>query len=84
MRVLDVCECKEDRVDSLEDEIAHLTQGLERQEIPYPRTEQNVAKFEANLEELRKKLRVAQAALKRTRDANPLPEDERDEVRRAA
>lgn len=84
MRVLDVCECKEDRVDSLEDEIAHLTQGLERQEIPYPRTEQNVAKFEANLEELRKKLRVAQTALKRTRDANPLPEDERDEVRRAA
>jgi hypothetical protein len=84
MRVLDVCECKEDRVDALEDELDHLTHAFESQEMPFPRTQQNVAKFEANLEELRKKLRAAQAALKRSRDANPLPEDEKDEGRRVA
>ena len=84
MRALDVCECKEDRVDTLEHEIAHLTHAFESQEMPFPRTEQNVAKFQANLEELRKKLQAAQATLKRSRDANPLPGEERDEGRRVA
>jgi hypothetical protein len=75
VRILDLCQCKEDRVDALENEIAHLTNGFESQEIPFPRTKQNIAKFEANLDELRKKLRTAQDSLEKCRDANPRPED---------
>jgi hypothetical protein len=35
-----------------------------------------VAKFEAGLKELQKKLAAARASLKKTRDGNPLPEEE--------
>jgi len=75
MRVLDVCECKEDRVHALEDEIDSLTLAFQSEDVPSARTRQ----FEARLEELRKQLRTARASLKRTRDANPLPEEEIDE-----
>lgn len=76
MRVLDVCECKDDRVDALEDEIANLTLAFQNQDLPFPRTEHNVANFEAKLKDLQKRLAAARASLTRTRDANPLPEDE--------
>jgi hypothetical protein len=74
-RVVDLCQCKEDRVEALDDEIDHLSEAFEAHEIPIPRTKQNVAKFEANLERLRKELRTARGAFKKCRDANPLPED---------
>jgi len=62
-------------VDALENEIDRLMDASGSQEIPFPRTKQNIAKFEANLDELRRKLRTAQVALEKCRDANPLPED---------
>lgn len=74
-RVLDLCGCREDAVDTLEDEIERLMEAFEAEEMPFPRTKQNVTRFEARMEELRKKLRMAQGALKKCREANPLPED---------
>ena len=74
-RILDLCQCEEDRVDALEEEIEHLTNAFESGEMPFPRTKENTAKFEGKLADLRGKLRTARAALKKRRDANPLPED---------
>lgn len=76
VRTLDMCECKENRVDGLEDEIEHLENAFELRELPFPRTQQNVAKFEAKLEDLRKQLQAARSALKASRAANPLPQEE--------
>jgi uncharacterized coiled-coil protein SlyX len=84
VRTLDMCECKENRVDGLEDEIAHLKSALETREVPIPRTQQNLAKVEARVDELRKQLKEARSALKAARDANPLPDEEKFEERRAA
>jgi hypothetical protein len=84
VRTLDVCEYKENRADALEDEIDHLMGAFESQEVPFPRTQQNIARFEANLEELRKKLEAARSALRASRDANPLPEEEKLAEGRAA
>jgi hypothetical protein len=75
VRILDLCECRERRVDALENEIDRLTDAFGSQEIPFPRTKQNIVKFEANLDELRKKLRTAQHALAKCREANPVPDD---------
>jgi len=72
-RVVDLCQCQEDRVDALKDEIDHLTDAFELGEIPVPRTEQNIKKLEAHLDELRERLSHAERALDRCRDANPLP-----------
>ncbi len=62
-------------MDALEDEIERLMEAFEAEEMPFPRTKQNVTRFEARMEELRKKLRIAQGALKKCREANPLPAD---------
>lgn len=75
VRIRDLCQCHEDRVESLEEEIEHLEDAFEYQELPYPRTKSNVERFEARLGELRVNLRSAKARLGRCREANPLPED---------
>jgi predicted nucleic acid-binding Zn-ribbon protein len=62
-------------VDALEDEIDRLTDAFERLEIPFPRTNENIARFEARLDELRKKQRAAHGELEKCRAANPLPDD---------
>jgi hypothetical protein len=41
MRTIDVCECKQERVHALEDEIHHLTVALESREVPVPRNQAN-------------------------------------------
>ena len=71
-RTLDLCEYKEDRVAALEDEIDHLTDAFETEEVPFPRTKQNIAKFEANLAGLRTKLQSARSELKKSREALPV------------
>jgi len=74
-RIRDLCQCHEDRVESLNDEIGHLTDAFDNHELPVARSEQNVARFEANLHNLRSMLREAEGKLKKCRAANPLPED---------
>jgi hypothetical protein len=75
MRVLDICECKEDRVRALEDEIANLTLAFQSEDVPSERDRQ----FKSRLEELQKQLATARASLKKTRDANAVTEEEIDE-----
>jgi hypothetical protein len=72
-RILDPCQCLEDAADALADEIANLMDSFESHEIPIPRTPQNIARFEAYLAELRRKLHLAEVRLKACRAANPLP-----------
>jgi hypothetical protein len=50
-----------------------LTEGFKSEEIPIPRTPQNLAKFEAHLDELRERLTEAERDLRSCRAANPLP-----------
>jgi hypothetical protein len=80
MRVLDICECKEDRVRALEDEIENLTLAFQSEDVPSARDRQ----FKGRLEELQKQLATARASLKKTHDANALPEEESDERRHEA
>jgi hypothetical protein len=75
VRILDQRQWEDDRVGALEDEIDRLTDAFELGELPFPRTDENVARFKALLEERRKKHRAAQIALKKRRDANPLLDD---------
>jgi hypothetical protein len=72
-RVVDLCQCQEDRVDALQDELDNLTEAFELGEIPIPRTPHNVERLEAYLGELRERLGNARRARDRCRDANPLP-----------
>jgi hypothetical protein len=72
-RVLDLCEVEEDRADALRDEIDHLMEAFDSNELPIPRTPENVAKFEAHIHELRESLEQAEHALHRCRERNPLP-----------
>jgi hypothetical protein len=72
-RVVDLCQCQEDRVDALQDELGNLTEAFELGEIPIPRTPHNVERLEAYLGELRERLENARRARDRCRDANPLP-----------
>ncbi len=74
-RVFDLCQCHEDREEALENEIERLSDAFENHELPTPRTKHNIEKFEAHLGELRKKHKEAEGALKKCRDANPLPEE---------
>ena len=75
VRIRDLCECDEDRVESLEDEIEHLEDAFESGELPFPRTNHEVERFQARLVGLREDLRDEQGRLGRCREANPLPED---------
>jgi hypothetical protein len=84
VRTLDMCENKESLVDVLEDEIDYLTAAFATQEFPFPRTPQSVAKFQDNLKGLRKKLEAARNALKASRDAHPLPTEEKAAATQAA
>jgi hypothetical protein len=72
-RILDLCQCEEDQVDALKDEIDNLMDGFESHEVPIPRTPQNIAKFEAHIDGLRERLEREEHALKKCRIANPLP-----------
>lgn len=72
-RILDLCQCKEDAVDALEEEISNLMDAFENHEIPIPRTPQNIAKFLAYVAKLRKQLLIAEKRLQACRAANPLP-----------
>jgi hypothetical protein len=72
-RVVDLCQCQEDHVDALRDELDNLTEAFELGEIPVPRTSHNVERLEAYLGELRERLENARRARDRCRDANPLP-----------
>lgn len=60
-------------MDALKDEIDNLMDGFESHEVPIPRTPQNIAKFEAHIDELRERLERAEHTLKKCRIANPLP-----------
>ncbi|HEX7461468.1 MAG TPA: hypothetical protein VF317_04785 [Dermatophilaceae bacterium] len=71
----DACECREDRLDALEDEIERLTEAFDNHELPFPRTEETVEKFQSKLSELRDRRAAAQTTLERCREANPSPED---------
>jgi len=75
VRIVDLCQCREDRVDALEDEIDRLTEAFERQEMPFPGTKESVTRFEGRLDELRNRHRAERKALEKCRAANPLPED---------
>ena len=77
VRTLDMCEDKESLVDVLEDELDYLTASFETQELPFPRTQQTVAKFQDNLKALRKRLDAARSSLKASRDVNPRPTEEK-------
>lgn len=72
-RVLDLCQCQEDKVDALQEEIAYLMDAFNSHEIPFPRTPQNIAKFEAHIKKLEQTLRGAERAFRKCRVANPLP-----------
>jgi septation ring formation regulator EzrA len=75
VRIVDRWQWEDERIGSLEDEIERLTEALELGELPFPRTDENVARFNARLEELRKEQRAAQMMLQKRRDANPAPAD---------
>jgi hypothetical protein len=70
---LDPCQRQEDRINALRDEIDNLMAGFDANEIPVPRTPQNVAKFLAMVQGLREELLKAGDALKQCRTANPQP-----------
>jgi hypothetical protein len=72
-RILDMCQCEEDRVDALEAEIKHLTEAFERRELPARKTQSSVEKFKAHLDQLRETLRAEQSALEKRRATNPFP-----------
>jgi hypothetical protein len=68
--VSDLCQYQQDAADALADEIAYLMEAFESHEIPVPRTPQNIARFEAYVGELRRKLHLAVGRLKACRAAN--------------
>jgi hypothetical protein len=72
-RVLDLCQCHEDEVDALEDEIDYLMDAYASQELPFPRTPASIAKFEKYIRSQQEALRGAQQSLRACRTANPLP-----------
>ncbi len=73
VRIVDRWEWEDERVSAIEDEIDHLMEAFELGELPFPRTDENVASFKARVEELRQKQRTAQTELQERRDANPVP-----------
>src|SRR3984893_4534397 len=73
VRIVDRWGWEDERVSALEDEIDRLTEAFELGELPFPRTDENVARFKARVEELRKTQSAAQIALQKRRDANPVP-----------
>jgi hypothetical protein len=75
VRIRNLYDYKEDRIEALENEIDRLMDASSSQEMPFPRTKQNIAKFEANLDGLRLKLRTEQVALEKYRNADPVPQD---------
>ncbi len=75
VRIADLCEHKEYRVDALENEIERLGDAFASGDAPFPRTQQNIARFEERLAELRKEHGRAEIALKKFRDSNPPLED---------
>ena len=75
VRIVDRWQWEDDRVGALEDEIDRLTEAFELGELPFPRTDENIARFKAHVEELRKKQGAAQITLQKRRDANPVPAD---------
>ncbi|HKW70519.1 MAG TPA: sialidase family protein [Candidatus Dormibacteraeota bacterium] len=75
VRIRDLCQCNEDRVESLEEEIEHLEEAFESNELPIPRSKHNVERFEARLHQLREKLETEERRLETCRQANPLLED---------
>ena len=75
VRIVDRWQWEDERVGSIEDEIERLTEAFELGELPFPRTDENVARFNARLEELREEQRAAQMTLQKRRDANPAPAD---------
>ena len=72
VRIVDRWEWEDERVSALEDEIDRLTEAFELGELPFPRTDENVARFKARVEELRKTQSAAQIALQKRRDP-PVP-----------
>jgi hypothetical protein len=66
---------RDDRVGALEDEIDRLTEAFQLGELPPPRMDENLVRFEALIEELRKMHGAAQSALQKRRDVNPMPAD---------
>src|SRR3984893_18557033 len=75
VRIRNLFDYKEDRIEALENEIDRLMDASSSQETPFPRTKQNIAKFEAILDGLRVKLRTEQDALAKYRKADPVPQD---------
>jgi hypothetical protein len=75
VRIRNLFDYKEDRIEALENEIDRLMDASSSQEMPFPRTKQNIAKFEAILDGLRVKLRTEQDALEKYRNADPVPQD---------
>jgi septation ring formation regulator EzrA len=73
VRIVDRWEWEDERVSALEDEIDRLTEAFELGELPFPRTDENVARFKARVEELRKTQSAAQIALQKRRDSNLVP-----------
>src|SRR6266481_5965228 len=73
VRIVNRWEWEDERVSALEDEIDRLTEAFELGELPFPRTDENVARFKARVEELRKKQSAAQIALQKRRDSNHVP-----------
>lgn len=72
-----MCEDTESLVDVLEDEIDYLTASFETQEFTFPRTAQTIAKFQDKPERVTKNAGTARRGLKGSRDANPLPTEEK-------
>ena len=72
-RVEELDEFDEDRMSALANEIAFLTEASDAQELPFPKTKENTAKFAAHLDELRTKLQTVQRRLAQSSPDNPLP-----------
>jgi hypothetical protein len=73
VRIVDWWEWEDERARALEDEIERLTEAFQLGELPFPRTDENIARFKARVEELRKKQVAAQITLQKRRHANPVP-----------
>jgi len=70
VRIVNRWEWEDEARECARDEIDRLTEAFELGELPFPRTDENVARFKARVEELRKTQSAAQIALQKRRDSN--------------
>lgn len=75
VRLWDMCERDQDRVDALADQIFYLESAHESGELPFPPTKENETAFADSLAGLHAERQKAEEWLSARRARNPLPED---------